>query len=192
MGMLQLLGQTTAASPQTMSFGLGSTDWIALVSAIISLAALGVTVYFAKRAEGASKSANDIAVGQAETNLRAAIAAASQRLDDCNFEFITFAKHKKREELTSEEQPIYDAHVTRYDKAAEQLLKSYDDVCAKYLDNKIDKERLEKSYRKEIRDLCDKKSGTIHKLLHPRKPSNYKAIWLVYDKWNVGSANRNE
>jgi hypothetical protein len=189
MAISQLLGQTTFSSPSTASHGLDSADWIALGSLAVSIIALWVSVYFAWRTERTSKSANDIATGQAETNLRGAIAAAHQWVQQCNIQIATICKDKKPEKLTPEERSIFEALLASYDKAAEQLLNSYEDACAKFLDNKIDKERFKNSYDREIRDLCDKERGTIHKLLHPKNTSNYRAIWSVYEEWNSPNVN---
>jgi hypothetical protein len=165
--------------------GLSNSDWIAVASAIISVIALLISVRFAKRAEEASRSANAVASGEAETNLRAAIRGADQWLQQCNIQIVTLQKARTPDELSSDERSIYDAWLTTYDKAAQQLLGSYDEACARFLDGKIDGERFLKSYRAEIRDLCEKQRGTIHKLLHPKEFSNYKAIWSVYVRWTL-------
>jgi hypothetical protein len=143
-----------------------------------------VTIYFARRTEAASRSANDVAAGQAETQLRAAITASQQWVQQCNIQIATILKGRKTEELPPEDKSIYDVHLANYDSAVEQQLNSYEDACAKYLDHKIDTQRFEKTYSVEIRKLCEKDGGTIHKLLHPHFASNYKAIWAVYEKWN--------
>ena len=101
----------------------------------------------------------------------------------------TIRKDRKEEQLPSDERSVYDVLVACYDKAVEQHLNSYEDACAKYLDRKIDTQRFKKSYTTEIRDLCEKTRGTIHKLLHPDTTSNYKAIWAVYKEWNNLEAN---
>jgi type II secretory pathway pseudopilin PulG len=189
MVILELLGQTTGASQLTSPGGLDSSDWIALASAIISILALLVTIYFARRTESASRSANDVAAGQAETQLRAAITASQQWVQQCNIQIATILRGRKAEELPPEDKSIYDVHVANYDSAVEQQLNSYEDACAKYLDQKIDTQRFEKTYSMEVRKLCEKESGTIHKLLHPRFASNYKVIWAVYEKWNDWETN---
>ncbi|MGD0768463.1 MAG: hypothetical protein ABSB42_09755 [Tepidisphaeraceae bacterium] len=180
---MELLSQATAAS-QLASNGPDNADWIALASAVVSILALLVTIYFARRAESASKSANSVAAGQAETQLRATITASQQWVQQCNIQIITIRKDRKPEELPPDERSVYDVHLANYDIAVEQQLNSYEDACAKYLDDKIDRQRFKKSCAIELRDLCEKKSGTIHKLLHPRVTSNYKAIWAVYEVWN--------
>lgn len=189
MAVLELLSQTTAASQSPSGNSLDNADWIALASAIISVIALLVTVYFSKRAESASRSANSVAAGQAETQLRAAITASSQWIDQCNIEIVNIRKDRKEDELSSDEKVVYGARVANYNNAVQQYLHSYEDACAKYLDNKIDTQRFKQIYAAEIRNLCQKETGTIHRLLHPRAKSNFRAIWAVYEKWNNSEMN---
>ena len=186
MMIIPFLGEISTASPSASSNGIGWSDWIALASCVLSVIALWVSIHFARRAERAGKSANDIAIGQSETNLRTAITAAQERLSQSNIQIATIRKGKTPEELTSDERSIYEIYLAYYDRTAEQLLKSYEDACAKYLDNKIDRLRFKKAYEKELQDLCEKERGTIHKLLHPRDSSSYKAIWSVYEEWRGG------
>jgi len=184
MAIVQMLGQSMAGRPSGSPYGLDNADWIALASFVVSVIALWVSIHFARRAEQATKSANDVAIGQAETNLRTAITNAHQWVQQSNIQIATVRKDRNPEELTSEERTIFDVLVTNYDEAAEQLLNAYEDACGKYIDNKIDKERFKQSYKKEIRRLCEKDRGTIHMLLHPQESSSFIAIWSVYEKWS--------
>lgn len=65
--------------------------------------------------------------------------------------------------------------------AMENQLNSYEVACAKYLDNKIDKDRFKKIYHLEIRKIVESKS---HKDKFDATTSSYKAILKVYDEWN--------
>lgn len=184
MAIWDLLSQTMGASASTAAGELDKADWIALASATISVLALLVTIYFARGTEAAGKTANAIAVGQAETQLRALIINSQQWMDQCNVLIVTFRKGRKEEELSSDEKSIYEVHLANYDKAVAQHLNSYEDACAKYIDKKIDTRRFKMNYSSEILHLCEKERGTIHKFLHPRTTSSYKAIWTVYEEWN--------
>jgi len=183
MANFPLLIQSALGTSYLGDISLDSADWIALASFVVSALALWVSIHFAKRAERMSKLANDIAIGQAETNLRTAIGSGRQALQQCNIQIVTIRKDKKPDELTSEERSVYYVYLATYDTAAEQLLNSYEDACAKYLDGKIDTTRFKQTYEAEIRDLCEKARGTIHKLLNPRESSKYKNIWSAYAEW---------
>ena len=65
--------------------------------------------------------------------------------------------------------------------AIEQNLNAYDEACAKYLDNKVDKERFKKNYHVEIRQLVENQS---YKDKFDPNTSPYKGILKVYREWN--------
>jgi hypothetical protein len=110
MAIFQLLSETGA--------GLSNSDWIAVASAIVAVIALLISVRFAKRAEEASKSANAVASGEAETNLRTAIRGAHQWLQQCNIQIVELRKDRTPEELSPDERSIYEAYLTSYDTRA--------------------------------------------------------------------------
>ena len=65
--------------------------------------------------------------------------------------------------------------------ANERNLNAYEEACAKYLDNKVDKERFRKNYHIEIRQLVE---DTNNKDKFDATTSPYKAILKVYKEWN--------
>lgn len=65
--------------------------------------------------------------------------------------------------------------------AVERSLNAYDEACAKYLDDKVDKERFKKNYHKEIRQLVENPNN---KNKFDANTSPYKAILKVYKEWN--------
>jgi len=56
----------------------------------------------------------------------------------------------------------------------------YEDGCAKYLDEKIDKDRFKKTYQVEIRNLLE--ANDLKAYFDPHS-SRYKAIIKVYSAW---------
>ena len=68
-----------------------------------------------------------------------------------------------------------------FNSAVEQNLNAYDEACAKYLDNKVDKERFKKNYHVEIRQLVENES---YKDKFDSNTSPYKGILKVYREWN--------
>ena len=64
--------------------------------------------------------------------------------------------------------------------AKERMLNSYDEICMKYLDGKIDKERFKKAYSIEIINLVDEFQDFYNKNKNKR---GYQATITVYDEW---------
>jgi hypothetical protein len=171
-------------------------DWIAIVSAIISVIALIVSGYFAACAERAAENANKdaeranvIAVGQSETQVRSAISSQQQTVQGLGIQIAVALKGKKPADLDAKDKSLFDVLDKAYEHAVELQLNSYEDACGKYRDDKIDRVRFKQSYVSEIRNLCESKTDSIHRLLHPRDTSKYRAIWAVYDEWNNLEAN---
>lgn len=65
--------------------------------------------------------------------------------------------------------------------ATERNLNAYEEACAKYLDNKVDKERFKKNYNIEIRQLVEDENN---KNKFDATTSVYRAILRVYKEWN--------
>ena len=63
----------------------------------------------------------------------------------------------------------------------EDLLNSYDEACAKYIDGKIDKERFKKMYFDEIRQIVE---NSRTKQYYDAVSTRYKATVKVYKEWN--------
>lgn len=64
--------------------------------------------------------------------------------------------------------------------AIEINLNAYDEACAKYIDNKVDKERFKKNYMTSIRQEVENK---INYKRFDATTSPYKAILKVYKEW---------
>lgn len=59
-------------------------------------------------------------------------------------------------------------------------LNAYEEACAKYIDNKVDKSRFKKSYYASICNIV--KSGLYDALLDTKK-TNFHALLTVYEEW---------
>jgi len=72
--------------------------------------------------------------------------------------------------------------LTQAFKSARELnMNAYDEACAKYLDNKVDKERFKRNYCIEIRRLVEDKNNS--EFFNPTT-SPYRCILKVYNEWN--------
>ncbi len=66
------------------------------------------------------------------------------------------------------------------DLAIENNINAYEEACAKYLDNKVDKIRFKKLYKNELRKLVEHNEL---KKYFDGVSSDFKAIIKVYTKW---------
>ena len=64
--------------------------------------------------------------------------------------------------------------------AIEINLNAYEEACAKYIDNKVDKERFKKNYMVSIRQEVE---NPTNKERFNATTSPYKAILKVYAEW---------
>lgn len=160
-------------------------DWISLGSAVVSVISLMATISFAKRASASAGVAHDILVGQAETGLRLAISESRTSVREIGLQLGTFMAGRRKDQLNAEDTRKLAAFEGPFREAVEDNLNAYEDACAKYLDNKIDKQRFKKMYHREIQVLCETPSdNAIHSFLHPEGSSKFQAIWKVYREWH--------
>lgn len=71
-----------------------------------------------------------------------------------------------------------------YDSLIEDYVTSYEEACSKYLDNKVDKVRFEKSFKNDIRKIVEDEE--INKIVNFGKPSaksQYGALLKIYGMW---------
>ena len=67
------------------------------------------------------------------------------------------------------------------DVALQFNLNAYEEACAKYIDNKVDKKRFKKNYQAPITSIV--KEPMYNKFFNPNT-SNYRAILKVNQEWN--------
>ena len=178
---------------------------IASISALISLVSLGFSIYFSQKAKQYNKNAsnsadkanqqakiaNDIAIGQAENDLRRDITNAKIRYEDICSEAEEITHGKSPQELAPEEKKRLNPKCKRMKSYLEEYLNSYENACSKYLDKKIDTSRFKKSYVSEIRNLFEPPDNAFKDFLHPQGTSRFKALWKVYKEWNDLENNKN-
>lgn len=94
-------------------------------------------------------------------------------------EAITNAKNRVTDILSTVNTPNNQYTKQRIDAAIEQLLKAYEEACAKYIDIKIDKKRFKKTYMYEIKEIVE--SDDFKEYF--QFGSKYSAIKKVYKEW---------
>lgn len=132
-------------------------DWISIG---ISVLALGFSLFSFFRSSSLTK-------GQVEMQIREMISSAKWRYADLG---IQLAKDNQNTTL-----------VASTTAALEDVLNAYDEACAKYIDNKVDKERFKKLYVTEIRNLVEDENTKSYYVM---PQSRFQAIVIVYRKWN--------
>lgn len=144
------------------------------LTVIVSVIALTVSYNAAQKgnllantANDLTKMANEMLKGQVEMQIREMISSARGRYQD-----------KVIQAMNHESDPIYIALIA---SAHEDVLNAYDEACAKYIDEKVDKERFKKLYHDEIRQLVNE-SENIDKYREPH--TKFHATNKVYTEWN--------
>ena len=126
-----------------------------------------------------AEEANSISMGALENAVSDRI--SNSKLNAINSS-IQLAKHISDfpEKLTLAQQRLRKAYELHFHSCVEDSWNAYENACAKYLDNKIDRERFRKSYKDEIKQLIeDSEKPTYTNPL----TSKYKAIIKVYTEW---------
>ena len=114
-----------------------------------------------------TKTANDMHMAQVEMQIRELILSARSRYEDKAVQF----KNDTDNEFSK----------AMIESALEGVLNAYDEACAKYLDEKVDKERFKKLYHDEIRQLV---VDPIIKEKYVEPQTKFHATVKVYTEWN--------
>jgi len=164
---------------------------VEIIGALVAIVSAIVSFYYARRAHRSNieandhaKRANDIAVGQAENELRRDITAARVRFEDICADAEEITRGRTPDQITEDDKHRLRTLSLRQKSACEDYLNAYENACTKYLDNKIDTQRFEKSYASEIRNLFEPPANAFSSFLHPEGVSRFKALWKVYHRWN--------
>lgn len=140
-----------------------------IVAIVFSLIGLLISIISIVRANSAHK----IAQGQIELNIHQLLNQTKKDVMDIT---IVIA-----EKCSNDDQNMKGVLTQALNTANERNLNAYEEACAKYLDNKVDKERFKKNYHIEIRQLVEDDNN---KNKFDATTSPYKAILKVYKEWN--------
>lgn len=150
------------------------------VAVLISIIALGLTIYDRKKQEKNLKETDrkaekalKLSQGNLELSLRNSISEGRHRLNLAIKDLQTFKLVHPNENTSIMEKLFY--------SSLEDLINHYDRGCMLYLDNKIDKKRFETEYSVEIRNLVEK--GEYKDRYFPAHTSKFKAVLKVYNNW---------
>lgn len=140
-----------------------------IVAVVFSSIGLLISIISIVRANSAHK----IAQGQIELNIHQLLNQTKKDVMDVT---IVIA-----EKCSNDDQNMKGVLTQALNTANERNLNAYEEACAKYLDNKVDKERFKKNYHIEIRQLVE---DANNKNKFDATTSPYKAILKVYKEWN--------
>lgn len=164
------------------AIGTGVLCLITLISVIVAVIAL----HKANHANANAEKANTISEaanlnsekaylnsqGDSELLLYNSIAEALRRQDDYA---VRLLEAKERQDENSN---LVKGYETLLSSARQGFLNAYDVACQRYLDNKVDKVRFEKTYRRRIADLFEQEQ--YRELIKDRATTRYQALWLVH------------
>lgn len=133
-----------------------------------------ISFIVAYRAHTLSSSAGEISLRSLVENGRNEVNALTAKMAH----LLALKENNSLTEVQAEELNIYTG---LFKSAVESWLNTYEEACAKYIDNKIDKKRFKKQYHTEIRNLVEEEE--FEKFFNPTK-SKFQAILKVHKEWN--------
>lgn len=143
------------------------SEAISFLSLIVSIVALYKSIRAANMTNALQAASNDIQMASVELSIRMMIEDAKKEMDGVGIEL--------SESQSSEILRL------KFMAAKEKYANAYDEACAKYLDNKIDKVRFKKNYSDEIRNLVNHEE---FKELYREPQTKYHATVKVFREWN--------
>lgn len=138
-----------------------------IASLVISILAFLLSIIAFIKSSSAANTANALTKGQVEMQIREMITSAKSRYAD-----LAIQHSKDHDNNTLQSSTL---------SALEDVMNAYDEACAKYIDNKVDKIRFKKLYVNEIRNIV-KDENTKDKFQMPQ--SRFQATVTVYREWN--------
>jgi TRAP-type C4-dicarboxylate transport system substrate-binding protein len=145
---------------------------------MLVLVSLFVSINANKKAERLSLENSRLANGNIELEIRNMIMASNTQLTNAINSLTPLAAKKKTGSLSAEEQEILTILQQQYQAAQENYINAYEEACAKYLDNKMDKVRFKKTYNIELRNIVNELKQYFDSVSSP-----YTAIKKVYNEW---------
>ncbi len=146
-----------------------ATLLISVCSLIFSIFALSNS----KKSNVLSKEYNELVIGQTELLINSRITETKNKVIDFSLKIFEDDSLEENSEKKGNFIKVLLSH-------QESNLNAYDEACAKYLDNKVDKERFKKTYFTEIREIVENKE--LKDFFDPTT-TRYKTILKVYREW---------
>src|SRR6266404_1222719 len=143
---------------------------VEIANLIVSIIAVIVAIVALIKSSSATADSLRLSHGMSELELKQMIASSKNRVEDISIQMVPFASKKPK---TREDERILEGYGLALKAAMEGNVNAYEEACAKYLDEKIDRERFRKTYNVEIRRLVQ---DPAHHEFFDGVRSPYKAI----------------
>ena len=142
------------------------TTVISILALVVSVVSIVVNLYQRKKILGLQYAGSELAIRQS-------ISDARNRVDDISLktaELIASLPDDEKKKIIS----------MSFESAVENNLNAYEEACMKYLDDKIDRERFQKSFQNELRRISENEQYSKYL----QKPgTRFYAILAVLEEW---------
>lgn len=144
---------------------------------IFSLVLSCIAVFISVLSYFMAKKANSTASANTELYINERITNTKEKVSEISMLMSSLTTKRNR---TNEEEEQLKIFQLNFKAAVENNLNAYEEACAKYLDNKVDKKRFHKQYKTEIRQLVENEQ---FKEYFDRASSRYRTILKTYNEW---------
>lgn len=144
---------------------------------ILSLIFSGIAILIAVLSYLLAKRANSTASANTELYINERITNTKEKVSEISMLMSSLITKKNK---TNEEEEQLKIFQFNFKAAVENNLNAYEESCAKYLDNKVDKKRFHKQYKTEVRQLVENEQ---FKEYFDRASSRYRSILKTYNEW---------
>jgi len=153
---------------------------VSILSLLVALASFFFSMISHSKSNALSQENTRLANGMLELEVRSSISNVSLQVNEIALKLRPVQKRRKAKDFSPEEEEEYQSLLLHWKAANQNMLTAYDEACAKYLDNKIDKVRFKRNFHHEIRNLLE--SDGLKQFFDPHT-SRFKAIIKVYTEW---------
>lgn len=151
-----------------------------LTAIIISIISLFLAIISISSSIKLGKENTRLSNGMISLSVSKPISDAVARLNDIGIKMNPLRAKKDAGTIIEAEGYELNALSENAKVAIQEMLNSYEEGCALYIDNKLDKIRFKKSYQVAIRNLLENNELRIY---FDSTTSMYKAILKVYNEW---------
>jgi len=121
--------------------------------------------------------ANSLANANIELYINERITNTKEKVSDISMQMSILVTKETKTAAEEKQLKIYQYNLRA---SIENNLNAYEEACAKYLDNKVDRKRFLKNYKTEIRQLVE---NSQFKEYFDGVTSRYRAILKTYNEW---------
>ena len=147
---------------------------------LISIIIASVSAIIAVLSVLSARKANTLSSSGIETSLRSLIENGRNIVNTISITMAPLLAQKDEKSFSEIQRKELDIYKGLFKSAVESWLNTYEEACAKYIDNKIDKTRFKKQFHSEIRGVVE--CQELKSFFDPTT-SKFKTILKVYEEW---------